>query len=115
MMLICNHMHRIYYWSIVASVCVAIAADQEVVLNGRFETSDSSQCTWFELKLSLNKTAMGVACRCKKPQGRQSYTCQYEAEAIEQCSEYQIHPRGFYNSLIKHITGKFISYIRFYS
>ena len=110
MMLMCNHMHRISYWSVVATLFVAIAADPaEVVLNGRFETHDSSQCTWFELKLSLNKTAMGVACRCNKPlQGHQSYSCHYEAEAIERCSEYQNHPKGFFNGLIKQITGKFI-------
>ena len=110
-MLMSNRMRPIYCWSLVALLCVIIpiisAADEILVLNGRFETSDGSQCTWFELKLSLNKSAMGMACRCnKEPQGRQSYTCRYEVEAIERCSEYQTHPRSFYNGLVKQITGK---------
>lgn len=79
---------------------------RENSLSGSFTTAEGSECTWFDLRVSRSKGAIGAVCTCSDQSGRtQGYGCQYSGELYD-CQYYQENKSLVLNDIVKNLSGK---------
>ena len=94
-------------WFCFAVMLLALTAVKSSPNTGRFTTVDGSECSWFDLRLSHETMALGLACTCKDRHGKsQSYGCQYSGD-LYTCEKFATKTKIIFEELIQQISGTY--------
>ena len=93
------------YVSMLAASALLFVTDYASAYNGTFGTSDGSLCTWFDVRPSVNQSALAVACSCKSELDQsQSYGCQYIGE-LYSCKKFLEDPGSVLDNIARQLEG----------